>query len=229
MRKRDIQEMLKEKPDDFWEEDSKYEHWINYYIPYYYNILGKIVDFNELTYDSIRIVARIKKDIEKIGNYILGGDVIINLDNMPEEYKKKFPENKYEEFNLGLLPKEGNLQGGKKKTGNDWRLDLFIKSINRYYVCGDQGIFNRTKNRNNFILTKNVLDFFSREIVYGDKESVEVNNKEKIYNFCYSIYGISNEMTERLLECKEDVGPEEFRELIYAFWEERRIKTKILK
>lgn len=223
--KKNIYDILKEKENDYWEEDSKYSHWKDYYIPFYENRLGGILDLelDKLTYDNNRIVAKAKKGIGKIEGYTFGGDVIININNMTEEYKCFFDENsKYNECNLGILPKEGNLQGAKKKIGNDWRFDKFLKAINNYYLNGDREIIYKANNRNNSALTKNVLDFFFNGIIDTiDEDKTEKN--PKIYNFTNALYGISSEMTDKFLDCKEDIGPEDFYNLILDFWKERDI------
>ena len=232
-RKKSLEEILEEKKDDYWEEDSKYDHWINYYIPFYHNTLGNVLDFQQLTYDKIRIVAKSKENINELKNYIFGGDVIVNLDNMPENYRSLFKQNKYEnkymEYNLGILPKQGNLQGAKKKIGNDWRIDLFLKTIDKYYRYNDEKILEQSKNRNNSDFTKNVLEYFSvpRYFDNGNNISSEIKDSQKIYNFCESFYGISCNMTKKLLLCPNDIEPKEYYNLIINFWNERKLKSKV--
>ena len=219
--------MLKEKSNDYWDKDSQYSHWTNYYIPFYKDMLGEVLDLekDKLTYDSKRVVAKAKKGIDKIGGYIFGGDVIINIKNMPDVYKAYFDhDSKYNECNLGIMPKEGNLQGAKKRIGNDWRFDLFLKAINRYYIDGDNTIIEQAKKRNNSDYTRNVLNFFSNKIAsIADADRTDVDPKEKIYNFTGSLYGISREMTDRFLECDENISAQDFYILIKDFWNERDI------
>ena len=230
--KKSLEEILEKKKDDYWEEDSKYDHWINYYIPFYHNTLGNVLDFQQLTYDKIRIVAKSKENINELKNYIFGGDVIVNLDNMPENYRSLFKQNKYEnkymEYNLGILPKQGNLQGAKKKIGNDWRIDLFLKTIDKYYRYNDEKILEQSKNRNNSDFTKNVLEYFSvpRYFDNGNNISSEIKDSQKIYNFCESFYGISCNMTKKLLLCPNDIEPKEYYNLIINFWNERKLKSR---
>ena len=47
--------------------------------------------------------------------------------------------------------------------------------------------------------------------------------KKKIYNFTGSLYGISREMTDRFLECDENISAQDFYILIKDFWNERDI------
>jgi len=228
--KKSIDDILKENDKDYWEKDSQYDRWIEYYIPFYKNRLGGILDLepDKLTYENIRIVAKAKKGIGVIDGYTFGGDVIINIKNMPEDYRCYFKDDdKYNECNLGILPKEGNLQGAKKRIGNDWRFDLFLKAINRYYLEDDNTIITQAKKRENSNLTRNVLDYFSNSISAGNEGRVEGNSTEKIYNFTSNLYGISKEMTDRFIACEDDINPEDFYTLISDFWEQRDIKRKL--
>ena len=42
--KKNIYDMLKEKSNDYWDKDSQYSHWTNYYIPFYKDMLGEVLD-----------------------------------------------------------------------------------------------------------------------------------------------------------------------------------------
>ena len=132
------------------------------------------------------------------------------------------------EYNLGILPKQGNLQGAKKKIGNDWRIDLFLKTIDKYYRYNDEKILEQSKNRNNSDFTKNVLEYFSvpRYFDNGNNISSEIKDSQKIYNFCESFYGISCNMTKKLLLCPNDIEPKEYYNLIINFWNERKLKSR---
>ena len=226
-RKKRLRDILEETGDRYWEEDSKLKYWKNYYFPFYKSIYAKILDLDELTYSRsgkfLRVIAKVKNSIKYIAGYSFGGDVIINLDNMPEEYRKFFKDtNKYQYFNLGILPQQGNLQGGKKKSGNDWRLDVFLKAVNNYFSDDDETILIRTKNRNNRACTVAVLNFLGSKIDFGEVKT-ELNNEEKIFNFCKNLYGISRETVKEFLRCPEQVEPQVYYELIKAFWKEREL------
>ena len=228
MRKRKkLIDILIETEDRKWEEDSRYNYWKEFYIPFYKSIFYDTLNFDELTYSRsgrfLRVIANVNASVKCVGGYSFGGDVIINLDNMPEEYRKYLNDvTKYQYSNLGLLPQQGNLQGGKKKSGNDWRLDIFLKTVNDYYCNDDETILNRTKNRKNRECTIAVLRFLGSTIYTGIVEE-ENCNEEKIYNFCRNIYGISREMTRNFLECSEHIEPKEYCKLITDFWNEREL------
>lgn len=226
-RKKKLRDILEKIDDRYWEEDSKYKYWKNYYLPFYQGIYGNTLNLEGLTYSRsgkfFRVIAKVKTEVKYIGGYSFGGDVIINLDNMPEEYREIFKEmNKYSYTNLGILPQQGNLQGGKKKSGNDWRLDIFFKTINNYYINNDETILKRTKNRNNRTSTEMVLEFLGSKIGSGEVKE-EPNKEEKIFNFCKNIYGISREIVERFLKCPKNIGTKVYCELIDDFWKERKL------
>lgn len=183
--------------------------------------------FEELTYvfsgNLCRVVARVNKDINFIGGFLFGGDVIINLDNIPEEYISKLDiADKYCNCNLGILPQQGNLQGGKKKAGNDWRLDIFLRKIKKYYLHNDKSILKLTKNRQNESITEAVLNFLGCKIIDGKIEET-TNNDEKIYNFCDNLYGLNRDMVNRFLNCNVD-AVDEYCSLLNDFWKCREIK-----
>lgn len=208
-----------------WEEDSKKEKWDNFYIPFYKSKYDKIVCFDELTYTSgkyYRVVAMTKK-LPIIEQCTFGGDVIINLDNVPEADRDKLIiKNKYSNCNLGLLPKEGNLQGGKKKLGNDWEIHKFLKAINSFYVDNNDTILVMTKNRNNRELTIRILDFLACKISDGKVEKAR-NDDAKIYNFCENLYGINEDLVSKFLHC-DDVN--DYYKLLNEFWRQRtRLKN----
>lgn len=219
--KRKLNEMLLENSIK-WEPDSCIMHWKSWYIPFYEKRYNNILEFENLTYTSTgkgyRVVAKVNRGVKYVEGYTFGGDVIINLKNVPEEYKKVLNiTDKYSNCNLGLLPQQGNLQGGKKKAGNDWRLDKFIEEINMHYLGNNESILNLTKNRDNKNSTIAVLDFLSCKITDG-KIFEEKDCKKKIYNFCNNLYGIEKNMVNRFLEVK---SVEEYCVLLNDFWKKR--------
>ena len=104
-KKATLDDVLK-NPDIKWDPDSTIDRWKEFYIPYYKDILDKMVDFEKLHFrrgEYYRVLAPVKLDGYQ--DILFGGDVIINDDTM---------QNKYEVWNLGLLPRLGNLQEAKK-------------------------------------------------------------------------------------------------------------------
>lgn len=221
-RKVRLVDKLKQKIE--WDEDSKKEHWDDFYIPFYKNKYQNILEFDELTYSCSNNIYRVvAKVIKGISGFSFGGDVIINLSNVPKEYAEFLDLNdKYSNCNLAILPQQGNLQGGKKKAGNDWRIDKFIKVINDYYCKKNIKILELTKNRKNQQNTIEVLNFLSCYI-YGGEINEAKTNEEKIYNFCRNIYGISDNLIVQLLEPDIIDTPQKWSNLINEFWIERKL------
>lgn len=231
-RKKTLNDKRNEINEEYWEEDSKYEHWENFYIDFYKSCLKGLVDFNELTYYYTkrnseyiyRVAVKVNPNIPDISNFMFSGDVIINLDNIPKEYRQEFEkiENKYQYCNLGLLPKEGNLQGGKKKAGNDWKLHVFLQEINDYYCGNNNKLLYHTKIRNNQKQTITILDVLGSSFDESGNINFENDKKEKIYHFCDNLYGISRSLVNEFLSYKEET-PKTYYDLICKFWEERTL------
>ncbi len=166
-----------------WDLDSTIEVWKDFYIPYYKDILGKIVDFDRLYFvrgKYYRIYAPVK--IPGYEDIQFAGDVIVN-DNLLES--------KYEFWNLGLLPRLGNLQGVKKYFGNDKELGKFIKKVFEYYSCENEDIMIAI-GRSDIKGREKVLQLLSMKIDDNGELEEPKNNYEAIINFCYKLYGVSD-------------------------------------
>ncbi len=167
---------VREKVSSSWELDSDVRAW-EFYLKFYSNLFDK--DSNKL-----RIFKRgLKHPMQGLEGYFWGGDVIINLENIPWEVRDKINiGTKYELSNLGILPINGNLQGGKKKSGNDWELYKFWQVVDQYYNGHEEVLLSRTKNRNNLELTKRVMNYLG----------CGVQAENRIYHFCNILYGIDD-------------------------------------
>ncbi len=210
MRKMDSLDEKVLDPNIDWDTDSTKSKWIEVYEPMYSKTkLGEIVDFSKLTYyksgEFFRVIAPAKK--EGFKDIMFGGDVIVNLDNVPFE----MDEDKYSRCNLGLLPREGNLQWGKKKIGNDWKLYEFWKAVDDFYKCFPKDnayLLTKTKNRNNKELTIRVMELLRDN---------ETQDDRAIFGFCRLLYGIEDEEFIKMSVNEEIEG----RDFIEQFWKMR--------
>ena len=189
------------------ERDSDCEAW-KFYLGFYEGLSDEKLK---------KYGCRLVHPIDTLPNTFLGGDVIINTHRMPERMRSKIKEEKerYSPVNIGLLPCQGNFQIIKNRCGSDFRIDLFIKMINDYYISGEiEPLLYKAKmwkkgdtERQNY--TKQKLEDILK--YYGG-----------IQKFVRSVYGINDEAFVKYLVYKPEERDEEaIIDMIESFWDHR--------
>lgn len=193
-----------------WDLDSTIEIWRNFYIPYYKRILDTIVDFDRLSFvrgKYYRVYAPVK--IKGYEDIQFAGDVIINDNSM---------KNKREFWNLGLLPRLGNLQGVKKHFGNDKELGKFITKVYEYYSCKNKDIMIKM-GRSDLKGREKVLQLLSMTIDANGELNKPKDPCEATFNFSYKLYGVSKDIVTGLIQKNGNNN-----ESIDAFWKYRKTR-----